>query len=320
MIVHTEVSKKPPMVKKSNLKLYYFAKICYALLMDCRFSERILNMQNIFSHIDSIQKQLATEVRNRGFDKVVVGLSGGIDSAVVVKLCANVFAHNLHALLLPTASSNLTHLQDAITFAKDNNITYTITSIAKFDELFRQQHALYPPLDSHQKMRIGNFCARMRMIHLYDFAATHNALVIGTSNKSEIMLGYGTLYGDLACAINPIGNFYKTQIFALAKALGISQHLIDKKPSADLFENQSDEGDLGYSYAKIDPFLQTLQTLLATKNLQLTNLSLADKSILATLRDSLIAQGFESAFTDSLLHRIFMNTFKAKMPTILTYQ
>lgn len=279
-------------------------------------------MCQILTQIATIQDKLRQEVYQRGFEKVVVGLSGGIDSIVVAKLCANVFGHNLHALLLPSSSSSHTHLEDAISFAKAHNIAYTITSIAAFEQLFREQNALYSPtdsapLDSAQRTRIGNFCARMRMIHLYDFAATHQALVIGTSNKSEIMLGYGTLYGDLACAINPIGELYKTEVFALAKALQIPQAIIDKKPSADLFENQSDEGDLGYTYAQIDPFLQALQSSLSAKNLCLTNLSLADTAIINSLRDSLLPQGFAPALIDSLLHRIFMNTFKAKMPTIL---
>ena len=101
-------------------------------------------------------------------------------------------------------------------------------------------------------LRKGNFSARMRMATLFDISAEQNALVLGTSNKSELMLGYGTLFGDLASAINPIGDMYKTEVFELARYLEVPEVIISKPPSADLWAGQSDEAELGYSYAQID--------------------------------------------------------------------
>ncbi|RTJ97440.1 NAD(+) synthase, partial [Campylobacter jejuni] len=121
-----------------------------------------------------------------------------------------------------------------------------------------------------------------------------NSLVIGTSNKSELLLGYGTIYGDLACAFNPIGSLYKSEIYALAKYLNLHENFIKKAPSADLWENQSDEGDLGFSYAKIDEGLKALET--------------NDEKLLRTLDPSLIAM---------LKNRMQKNAFKGKMPEIL---
>ena len=94
---------------------------------------------------------------------------------------------------------------------------------------------------------------------LYDYSSSINALVIGTSNKSELMLGYGTIFGDLACAINPIGELYKSEIFEFAKHLGVDKNFINKAPSADLWDGQSDEGDIGYSYTVIDEILENLE-------------------------------------------------------------
>ena len=108
------------------------------------------------------------------------------------------------------------------------------------------------------KARKGNIMARLRMIVLYDQSAAFNGLVVGTGNKTEILLGYTTLYGDSACALNPLGDLYKTQVRQLGASLGVPQAIIDKPPTADLWAGQTDEGELGFTYAEVDQLLYLL--------------------------------------------------------------
>ncbi len=207
----------------------------------------------------TISQKLVDFIRNavekRDFKAVVFGLSGGIDSAVVARLCQLAFPKTHKALLIPSLQSSKESLQDALMLCQTFDISYQIISLQNAQNAFKETLQ-----DLHSApLRMGNLCARLRMICLYDYAFVHNALVIGTSNKSEILLGYGTIYGDLACAINPIGNLYKSEIYSLAEALGIPQNIITKPPSADLYEGQSDEKELGFSYAILDKIMLRLQ-------------------------------------------------------------
>ncbi|WP_104761716.1 NAD+ synthase [Helicobacter cetorum] len=236
---------------------------------------------------------LATEVKSRGFKKIVYGLSGGLDSAVVGVLCQKVFQHNAHALLMPSLVSMPSSKQDALELCELFNIIYTEYSIASYDETFSNT------FKNANSTRKGNFCSRLRMAFLYDYSLEHNALVIGTSNKSERMLGYGTLHGDFACAINPIGELFKTEIQALAKALNIPKHIISKPPSADLFVGQSDELDLGYPYSVIDPLLKEIENSKKPIN-----------------SNELIALGYHKDLVESIVKRIQKNAFKLELPTI----
>jgi NAD+ synthase len=147
------------------------------------------------------------------------------------------------------------------------------------------------------RLRLGNFSSRMRMSTIFDISARERALVIGTSNKSELMLGYGTLYGDMACAINPIGDLYKSEIFKLAKYLGISKAIIEKTPSADLWQGQSDEADLGYTYAEIDRALN----LLVDEKLS---------------KESILKRGIDKEMLEMIIKRVSNNSFKLEMPKI----
>lgn len=239
--------------------------------------------------VDSILAFLQHEVAKRNFTQVVVGLSGGIDSAVVALMCHKAFHGNVKAVLMPSINSSQTSIDDAVALCVDFGIEYSLIPIREFDNLFC---TLYP---DHTMISRGNFCARMRMATLYHIAQMERRLVVGTSNKTEIMLGYGTIFGDLACAINPVGNLYKTQIYMLAKLLQIPKQIINKTPSADFYEGQTDEKELGYSYDEIDRFLVSYQKMQG----DITKLTEYNKNMVETLHG-----------------RIQNNIFKQKMPTI----
>lgn len=239
---------------------------------------------------------LRNEVIQRGFDRVVFGLSGGLDSAVVAFLCHEAFGENAKAVLMPTSKSAKQHFDDAMKIIEKLSLNYEVINLDKFEDIFLSYKNM-------NRVRFGNLCARTRMMLLYDIASRDNALVVGTSNKSERILGYGTIYGDLACAINPIGEVYKSDLYAFAEYLGIPIEIIQKKPSADLYEGQSDEDELGYSYEKIDGFLK--------KNLK------NHKNIDNLLLDSAIIESeYSKEFVQSILERIQKNRFKLGVPKV----
>ena len=154
---------------------------------------------------------------------------------------------------MPTQHSNEANLKDALKLCEDLNLRYKVINIETILQAFLKESEMT------NQIRTGNYAARIRMSLLYDYSALKNYLVVGTSNKSELMLGYGTIYGDLACAFNPIGGLYKSEIYTLAKYLNLDTNFLQKAPSADLWENQSDEEDLGFSYALIDEGLRALE-------------------------------------------------------------
>ena len=183
------------------------------------------------------------------FNGAVLGLSGGLDSAIVLRILSEC-EKKPHCLIMPTNSSNKNNLEDAINLAKKYAKTYEIINIQNvLDEFIKTSN-------TNDKVLIGNFAARIRMTLLYDYSAKHNLLVAGTTNKSELLLGYGTIWGDLACGFNILADFYKSELFEFAKLLDIPENIINKKPSADLFEGQSDETDIGYTYDEIDKVLK----------------------------------------------------------------
>jgi len=234
---------------------------------------------------------LRAEVSKRGFKKVLVGLSGGLDSAVVAVLAQRVFKDELLCVKMPSQYSSQSSLIDADTLCNDFSLRAITVSI---EPLLRAYEELNPDTD---KLRIGNFSARMRMSTIFDMSAKENAIVLGTSNKSELMLGYGTLYGDLACAINPIGDLYKSEIYKLARYLGVSKAIIDKAPSADLWEGQSDEAELGYTYAELDSALR----LLVDERLS---------------KEGILKKGIDKEMLEMVIKRISNNSFKLEMPQI----
>jgi len=183
----------------------------------------------------------------------VVGVSGGVDSALSYYLAVEALgAENVLALRMPYKSSSqatLEHAQLIIDALGTPSLTIPITEMV--DPLFERFPEAGP-------VRRGNAMARARMIVLYDQSEAFRGLVVGTGNKTEILLGYTTLYGDAACALNPLGDLYKTQVRQLARAVGIPDVIIDKPPTADLWQGQTDEGELGFTYAEVDQLLYLL--------------------------------------------------------------
>lgn len=244
----------------------------------------------------SIKSNLVTFLQNAqkmtGAENLLLGVSGGLDSAVVATLCKLAAPQNTHALLMPTNSSNKQNLQDGLELCKTLDINHKIINIDEILTAYQSQIG-----ENLGNLRKGNLCARIRMSLLYDYSANIDAIVVGTSNKSELMLGYGTIFGDLACAINPIGELYKSEIFEFARFLGISENIINKAPSADLWEDQNDEGDLGYNYGVLDGVLRQIDE--NKQNLSLLDEKVGDKDLLK-----------------SVLSRYHKNRFKAHMPII----
>ncbi len=196
---------------------------------------------------------IASEIERAGYSRAVVGLSGGLDSSLACFLSAQALgAQNVLAVVMPYKTSSpdsLEHAQMVIDLLGVNSITVPITGMV--DALFEQ----FP--DANQ-IRRGNAMARARMIVLYDQSERFGGLVVGTGNKTEILLGYTTLYGDAACAINPLGDLYKTQVRQLARAIGVPEVILKKAPTADLWVGQTDEGELGFTYEEVDKLLYLL--------------------------------------------------------------
>jgi NAD+ synthase len=196
---------------------------------------------------------LRDEIRKIGIEHAVIGLSGGIDSALACYLVAQAIgAQNVYAVRMPYQSSSKDSLDHAQLVIHDLGIhSETVEITDMVDPLIGRT----PGMSDKRK---GNVMARTRMIVLYDRSAQYEALVIGTSNKTELLLGYGTVYGDMASALNPIGDLYKTQVRQLARAIGVPQPILDKPPSADLWLGQTDEGEMGLTYAEVDQLLYLL--------------------------------------------------------------
>ena len=190
------------------------------------------------------------EVSRAGRQGVVLGLSGGVDSSLVAHLAVRALGpRNVHGYLLPFRTSSGESFAHARLEADKLGIeTQTVEITGPAEALFR----VLPSIDQR---RMGNAMARVRMIVLYDRSEEYRALVIGTSNRTETLLGYGTLHGDAAWGINPIGDLYKTQVRQLARAVGVDASIVDKPPTADLWVGQTDEGEMGVTYDLADRVL-----------------------------------------------------------------
>ncbi len=196
---------------------------------------------------------LRNETTKIGVTKAVIGLSGGIDSAVSAFLSAEAFGkENVFCVLMPYRTSNPDSLSDA------ESIVAKLGVHAETVEITPMVEPLFAGFTEIDNVRCGNIMARERMIVLYDVSAREHALVIGTSNKTETLLGYTTIFGDNASAINPLGDLYKTHVRQLARLMGVPEHIIQKAPSADLWAGQTDEDELGLTYELADEILYLL--------------------------------------------------------------
>ena len=235
---------------------------------------------------------LRAEAGKFGFERGLLGLSGGVDSAVSAALAARAFgARNVLAVSLPYKSSNPSSARDAQAVAAALGLELRTVDISAMVDGY------VDPQDVGDRIRRGNVMARARMIALYDLSAEWRGLVIGTSNKSEILLGYTTQFGDSASALNPLGDLYKHQVFQLARHLRLPAAVIEKPPSADLFEGQTDETELGFRYAEADRLLELMVDQRYTE-------------------DELVGAGFERGFVRMVARRIADNQYKRLPPII----
>ena len=244
----------------------------------------------LYAHI--LSAFIADEVRKVGLERVVVGLSGGVDSALSACLAAAALGpKNVLAVKMPYRTSSAESVAHA-------DLVVAATGIAaRTVDISVQIDAYFAGDPNADQMRRGNKMARERMTVLYDQSARWNALVLGTSNKTELLLGYGTLFGDMASALNPLGDLYKTQVWALAEFVGVPEPLVRKPPSADLWAGQTDEQELGFAYCEVDELLYLL----------------VDQRY---SRDALLARGFAADFVDRIAARIRDSQYKRRLPII----
>jgi len=248
-----------------------------------------LNLKEVHNEL---VKFLRENFKKAGFSKAVLGLSGGIDSALVAYLLRDALGkENVLAIMMPYKSSNPDSLNHAKLVVEDLGInSKTIEITEMIDAYFKNEKEA-------TSLRMGNKMARERMSILFDYSSKENALVVGTSNKTEIYLGYSTQFGDAACALNPIGDLYKTNIWDLSRYLKIPNELIEKKPSADLWEGQTDEQEMGLTYKEAD---QVMYRLLEE-----------NKTI-----EEILAEGFDKDLVDNIVRRMNRSEYKRRMPLI----
>ena len=248
-----------------------------------------LNLKEVHNELVEFLRE---SFKKTGFSKAVLGLSGGIDSALVAYLLRDALGkENVLAIMMPYKSSNPDSLNHAKLVVEDlgiNSKTIEITDM--IDAYFKNEKEA-------TSLRMGNKMARERMSILFDYSSKENAFVVGTSNKTEIYLGYSTQFGDSACALNPIGDLYKTNIWDLSRYLKIPNELIEKKPSADLWEGQTDEQEMGLTYKEAD---QVLYRMLEE-----------NKKV-----EEVLAEGFNKDLVDNIVRRMNRSEYKRRMPLI----
>lgn len=237
-------------------------------------------------------KFIQEELSRFNYKKGILGLSGGLDSSVCAVIAAKALEpKNVIAMIMPCGDSFFEDVKDVRELVQLLGIhSKTIDISPMVDSYF----ARYP---TDNRVLKGNKMARERMSILYDFSAREKALILGTSNKTELLLGYGTIHGDMACAINPLGDLFKTQIRQFAVYLGIPQRILKKEPTAGLWNGQTDEKELGLTYDKIDKILFQLVDKRKTK-------------------EEIVTLGFNKDDVEKIIKMIKNSEFKRKLPPI----
>lgn len=231
-------------------------------------------------------------IRRRGMSKAVLGLSGGVDSAVVAYLCARAFGpENVFAFRMPYKISSQESVTHADLVVEDLGIHARTIEITPMVDGYICTHE--PEISPS---RLGNVCARTRMIVIFDQGARLNALPMGTGNKSERLFGYYTWHADDSPPINPIGDLFKTQVWQLARELGVPKEIVDKPPTADLIKGQTDESDFGVTYAKADRILHFMTQ--------------------GFTRAKLVEMGFGQSEVDLVWRRVDTTHWKRRLPTV----
>jgi NAD+ synthase len=232
------------------------------------------------------------QLRQAGFERAVLGLSGGIDSGLVAFLVAEAIgAERLLAVLMPYRTSSPASRADALEVVARLGCPSDVVDISPMVDGY------FGPDSDASPLRRGNFAARVRMSVLYDHSVTFGGLVVGTGNKTESLIGYTTLFGDSACAFNPIGDLYKTQVRQLAIAIGVPDAILRKAPSADLWPGQTDEGEAGFTYHELDRLLYWMVDRRRT-------------------RDELVALGLAEATIERVTRMVAGAEFKRQVPPI----
>jgi NAD+ synthase len=244
--------------------------------------------------ITTIKRFITGQLNQSGLAGYVVGLSGGIDSSLSAALAVEAVGKDrVFGVMMPYRRSSESAVRDAKTLVSELGIDYRLVDISPMID------AYFDSVEGESvRVRAGNKMARERMSILFDISHQMGRLVLGTGNRSEFCLGYTTLYGDAACSINPIGQLYKTEVRHLAKELGLPAEIISKAPSADLWVEQTDEGEIGVTYDEIDRLLRRI-------------VDEGERSM-----EKLLNEGFEQVNISRVISLINRNSFKRKMPDV----
>lgn len=253
-----------------------------------------MRKMDLTAELKNIAEFIRKYVNGSGFENVILGLSGGIDSSLSAALAVRALGkEHVYGIMLPNKNSSPDSYEDALLLAEQLGIQHEKIDITPIVDAYFDT---YQP--EAETLRRGNWMARTRMCVLYDLSAQYKALVVGTSNRSELMVGYFTQFGDSACAVEPIGHLYKTEVRRMAELLNLPEKIINKVPTADLWADQTDEAELGLKYSQLDEILYALTE---------ANLS----------ADEIVAQDFTKEQVNRVVHLISISEFKRKLPPLI---